>query len=171
MKTDKFGVPRFSSTDIFDALYQGKIDAVADMLCESCEEIQKFNKSAEELGTDKIRVYEPLDCGVEDFDHALQSEWFMPAQYQDLDVLQLCLDRCDSDEARDRVRDEYRGFEQRDMANLLRFLTYLVDFMRKEKIVWGVGRGSSVSSYILYLIGVHKIDPIQYGLDWHEFLR
>ena len=56
MKTDKFGVPRFSSTDIFDALYQGKIDAVADMLCESCEEIQKFNKSAEELGTDKIRV-------------------------------------------------------------------------------------------------------------------
>jgi DNA polymerase III alpha subunit len=50
-------------------------------------------------------------------------------------------------------------------------MCYLVDFMRENKIVWGVGRGSSVASYVLYLIGVHKIDSIQYDLDWTEFLR
>jgi hypothetical protein len=48
---------------------------------------------------------------------------------------------------------------------------YLVDFMRENKIVWGVGRGSSVASYILYIIGVHKVNSIQYGLDFHEFMR
>jgi len=57
------------------------------------------------------------------------------------------------------------------MEDLLRYMIYLVDFMREHTIVWGVGRGSSVASYVLYLIGVHKIDSIQYGLDWREFLR
>ena len=55
--------------------------------------------------------------------------------------------------------------------NLLKFLHFLVTFMKQNKIVWGVGRGSSVASYVLFLLGVHKIDSIQYGLDWREFLR
>jgi DNA polymerase III alpha subunit len=50
-------------------------------------------------------------------------------------------------------------------------MIYLVDFMRENNIVWGVGRGSSVASYVLYLIGVHKVDSIQFDLDWREFLR
>ena len=61
--------------------------------------------------------------------------------------------------------------KKRDLVNLLKFLVYLVDIMRENNIVWGVGRGSSVASYVLYLIGIHKIDSIQYGLDWHEFMR
>jgi DNA polymerase III alpha subunit len=37
--------------------------------------------------------------------------------------------------------------------------------------VWGVGRGSSVASYVLFLIGVHRIDSMKYNLDYKEFLR
>jgi len=48
---------------------------------------------------------------------------------------------------------------------------YFVDTMQANNVVWGVGRGSSVASYVLYLIGVHKIDSIKYNLDWQEFLR
>jgi DNA polymerase III alpha subunit len=70
-----------------------------------------------------------------------------------------------------RVRDEYAEFESRGLAPLLKYMIYLVDFMRENKIVWGVGRGSSVASYVLYLIGVHKIDSIKYDLDFKEFLR
>lgn len=57
------------------------------------------------------------------------------------------------------------------MIMLLRYMIYLVDHMRENKIVWGVGRGSSVASYVLYLIGIHKINSIHYDLDWKEFLR
>ena len=57
------------------------------------------------------------------------------------------------------------------MYNLLRYMCYLVDFMRENNIVWGVGRGSSVSSYVLFLIGIHKVNSIQYDLDYKEFLR
>jgi DNA polymerase-3 subunit alpha len=70
-----------------------------------------------------------------------------------------------------RKQEELKAFQERDLVQLLRYMKYLVDFMRKNNIVWGVGRGSSVSSYLLYLIGVHRINPIQYDLDWREFLR
>ena len=77
----------------------------------------------------------------------------------------------DEPEEMARVCEELHEYEKRGMFNLLKFLVYLVDIMRENNIVWGVGRGSSVASYVLYLIGIHKINSIQYGLDWHEFMR
>ena len=64
-----------------------------------------------------------------------------------------------------------REFKKRDMLPMLQFLVYMVDQLKHNNILWGVGRGSSVSSYILYLIGVHKIDSVKYNLDYKEFLR
>ena len=62
-------------------------------------------------------------------------------------------------------------FQERNLFDLLRYLKYLVDVMRENKIIWGVGRGSSVASYVLYLLGVHRIDSMFYDLDPAEFLR
>jgi DNA polymerase III alpha subunit len=62
-------------------------------------------------------------------------------------------------------------YKSRNMLDLLRWLKYFVDTCEKEGVVWGIGRGSSVASYILYLIGVHSVDSIKYNLDWQEFLR
>jgi DNA polymerase III alpha subunit len=70
-----------------------------------------------------------------------------------------------------RLVEELEEFRARNMLPLLKVLKYLVDTFRKNNIVWGVGRGSSVASYALFLIGIHKIDSIKYNLDWHEFLR
>ena len=55
--------------------------------------------------------------------------------------------------------------------DVLQFLKYMVDTLRENNIVWGVGRGSSVASYVLYLLGVHKVNSIKYDLDPTEFLR
>ena len=62
-------------------------------------------------------------------------------------------------------------FQERNLFNLLKYLKYLVDTMQSNKVIWGVGRGSSVASYVLYLLGVHKIDSMYYDLDPGEFLR
>ena len=43
--------------------------------------------------------------------------------------------------------------------------------MKQNHIIWGVGRGSSVASYVLYKLGVHRIDSLYYNLDIGEFLR
>ena len=71
----------------------------------------------------------------------------------------------------ERCGEELLLYQERDLFNLLRYMKYLVDTMRKNNIVWGVGRGSSVASYVLYLIGIHRIDSIKYNLDINEFLK
>ena len=94
----------------------------------------------------------------------------MPEEYKQLDIEGFLVHVCPK-ESYQRLIDELCEFRERNMLDLLRWLKYFVDTCRKNDILWGVGRGSSVSSYVLYLIGVHKIDPIKYNLDWREFLR
>ena len=67
--------------------------------------------------------------------------------------------------------EELNAYDERGLIPVLRYMIYLVDTMRENNIVWGVGRGSSVASYVLYLIGIHRINSIQYNLDYKEFLR
>ena len=62
-------------------------------------------------------------------------------------------------------------FEKKKFINVLQFLIYFVDTLRAKNVVWGVGRGSSVASFCLFLIGIHKINPLQYDLNIAEFLR
>jgi DNA polymerase III alpha subunit len=57
------------------------------------------------------------------------------------------------------------------MFVLLQYLKYLVDTMRNNSVVWGVGRGSSVASFVLFLIGIHRINSLYYGLSIDEFLK
>jgi DNA polymerase III alpha subunit len=62
-------------------------------------------------------------------------------------------------------------FNKKGFIKVLQFLIYFIDTLRNNNVVWGVGRGSSVSSFCLFLIGVHKINPLLYELDYKEFLR
>jgi len=71
----------------------------------------------------------------------------------------------------ERVDMELAEFEARNLFPVLQMLIYIIDTMRKNNLVWGVGRGSSVASYILYLMGVHKVDSVKYNLHIKEFLK
>jgi len=185
MKTDKLGVPRFSNQDLIDMIYSGHSDKVHVVLCDSTDDVDNFNAAAEEQGLPTLSKYIPIDADKLEFDAACQSEWFMPEEYKKLDLQEWFIYaiakelEIDAEEVYlknntkevKRLEEELEAFYKNDMFDLLRYMIYLVDFMRKNNIVWGVGRGSSVASYVLYLIGVHRINPIQYGLDWREFLR
>ena len=170
MKTDDLGIPRFSNRNLVDMIYSGHADKVHVVLCDPSDDIDQFNAAMDEQGLDPLTKYIPLDVEQKDFDNALQSEWFMPDEYKNMDVRDYVIKKCPG-EYFERCFEELNEFEKRGMGNLLRYMIYLVDYMRENDIVWGVGRGSSVASYVLYLIGVHRIDSIKYSLDWREFLR
>ena len=89
----------------------------------------------------------------------------------DIDIYQFLLDRCKNDIQISRLNEEWPLFQERELENVLRFFIYFVDNLRKNNIFWGIGRGSSVASFVLYLIGVHKIDPIKYNLNIRDFLK
>jgi len=171
MKTDELGIPRFSNRDLMDMIYTGHIDKCHVVLCDASDDVERFNTVMEEQGLPTLKKYIPLDVDEKTFDGVCQSEWFMPEEYKNMDIEQKIVNLCDDASEVQRAYEELHEFNKRGMYDLLRYIVYLVDFMRNNNIVWGVGRGSSVASFVLYKIGIHKINPIQYGLDWHEFLR
>lgn len=171
MKTDSLGIPRFTNRDLIDMIYSGHADKVHVVLCDSDDDVDKFNTAMQEQGMSLLQKYIPLDVDKKTFDGVCQSEWFMPDEYKNMNVIEYIIKRTNTPQEYKRVDEELQEFKKRDMLDLLKYMIYLVDFMRENNIVWGVGRGSSVASYVLYLIGVHRIDSIQYDLDWREFLR
>jgi len=168
MRLDKYSNPIFNEQDIFEALYKGQ-NLSPEMFVESNDEIKNLEATAE------LKFWKPLDdydLSLEDYDSSLQTDWNMPDEYKTLDIEQWVWEQTPPwDPNHTRVAEELEAYKARNMLDLLRWLKYFVDVCSKENIVWGVGRGSSVASYVLYIIGVHNIDPIKYNLDWQEFLR
>ena len=168
MRLDQFSNPIFNDKDLFEALYKGQTLS-PEMFVEYSDDIQQLESILE------FKFWKPLDdydLPLDEYDATLQSDWFMPDEYKTLDIEQWLVEQCPPWGADStRVAEELAAFKERNMLDLLRWLKYFVDTCRNNNIVWGVGRGSSVASYVLYLIGVHKIDSIKYNLDWQEFLR
>lgn len=167
MKFDKFGNPIYQDHDLISLIYQGQIDIIDQVIIESSDQISKFM----DVSGLNLNIHKELDIDIETFDKVCQNEWFLLPEYKTLNIEQFILDLCQTEEEKTRCVEELAEFQKRDMLDLLRWLKYIVDTCRQNNIVWGVGRGSSVASYVLYKIGVHKIDSIKYNLDWNEFLR
>ncbi len=171
MRLDKYSNPIFNDQDLFDALYHGHDFDSADIIFveEECHEVEILQEHTDPL----LPIFKPINSPtltLEDLDRSYQEQWRMPDEYQNMDIEHFLLSVC-PEENRQRLFEELNEFRSRNMIDLLKWLKYFVDTCTKENIVWGVGRGSSVSSYVLYLIGVHSINPIKYNLDWQEFLR
>lgn len=169
MLFDIYGNTIFQNKDIFDLLYSRKIENIDKIIAESDPEVEKLL----EYSTLKFKTSDSIDYSqsIEEFDLANQSNWFIPEEYKNLDIEEYCLNKCSTDEERHRVQEEFKEFKQRKMITLLQVLKYVVDTLKSNNIVMGVGRGSSVASYVLYLLDVHKINSLQHNLDWREFLR
>ena len=99
-----------------------------------------------------------------------KNNWFIQDEYKQLDIEKYLIEQC-PEENHTRLAEELVLFEQNNMMPVLKTMKYVVDTLRKNNIVWGVGRGSSVSSYVLYLIGIHKIDSVKYDLPIDEFFK
>ena len=173
MMQDKFGQLIFSESDIVDLVMQGRdLNTLKNILVDATVDIEKAA-----LLLDCVPgfvTYDTLineDLTVEEFDRTQQKTWHMPEEYQQLDIAQYILNQCKTDAELQRCGQELLMYQERDLFDLLRFLKYLVDTMTEHQVIWGVGRGSSVASYVLYKLGVHRINSMFYDLDVGEFLR
>lgn len=119
-----------------------------------------------------------------DFDDSVinSNEWKMPEQYKRMslkDISCRLLDRQEElgldDDQYDvrilRIKSELMSYREINMLDMIRLMCYIVDTMSAANQIWGVGRGSSVSSYVLFLIGVHDIDSVKYDLDFTDFVK
>ena len=140
-----------------EILYRG--NNIYDVAFES---INEFNKHCDEL------ELLPINGDV-----LISKDFNIPQHYKDLDVEKYVYDKLvqrDPDEI-GRVEMELKLYKERGLYPMLQLLIYIIDVMRKNNLVWGVGRGSSVASYVLYILGIHKVDSHKYMLDIKEFLK
>ena len=170
MKYDQYGQTYTTSNELCDLLYK---NPTLDISLFQVEDSIEYNRSVTELHAelDLLDSYHNISQTVEEFDSILQRNWRMPKEYKDLDIAAYALGLCKEEHELQRVGEELILYQERNLFDLLRYLKYLVDTLRKNNIVWGVGRGSSVASYVLFLIGVHKIDSLYYNLNIDEFLK
>lgn len=138
------------------------------MVSHLTEDIDEFNKRSDV----KIRV------ALDNYDPALPLEWNIPNEYLNINIRDYIFNTLIKNMSEDRkeerisrLEQEYSEFKNRGLENLLRAIIFIFDEFRRKKVLWGVGRGSSCSSYILYLIGVHSVDPIKYNIPLSEFFH
>lgn len=170
MKYDQYGVAYCCEEDLSDLLYS---NPDLDISKFQVLDPEKYNHSVSffHLDTMLLKKYTQSTKDLELFDHEQQNNWKMPNEYKNFDIVAWLLDQCKDQTELQRTAEELFLFEQRNLLDLLRYLKYFVDTMRKNDVLWGLGRGSSVASFVLYLIGVHKINSIYYDLDIREFLK
>lgn len=155
--------------DLVEGLLQGK--NAKYIVTKDAEKIDSYNHFCTLFKFDDQIDYEtPADTN-DKYSYKNADNWWMPDEYRNMNIIDYLLEKTNNEEQYQRVVEELTLFEERNMFPMLKFLVYMVDQLKHNNILWGVGRGSSVASYILYLIGVHRIDSIKYDLDYKEFLR
>lgn len=170
MKIDDFGVIYYTNDEVCDLIYSAPTMALDGIVLDAPFD---FNTAVKRLHANypQLAGYVQDDRSIGAFDYDNQKHWKMPAEYKELDIAEWVISLCKSDEELQRVGQELLMYQDRDLFDMLRFMKYFVDTMRKHNLVWGVGRGSSVASYVLFLIGVHRIDSLYYDLPIEEFLK
>ena len=168
MRTDIYGQQIYNEMELCLLYLQDPNRTIKRALVEN--DI-KFDEVLQLENSPELIQYSKLDMTVEQFDNQMQSNWLMPEQYKTMDIAQYVLNQCQGEAELQRAGKELLLFQERDMFVLLRYLKYLVDTMRENNILWGVGRGSSVASFVLFLLGIHRINSLYYDLSIDEFLK
>lgn len=73
--------------------------------------------------------------------------------------------------ASERIQAEFEEIERRGMVEFMKTIIYVLDVFREKGVIWGVGRGSSCASYILFILGLHSVDCIKYNVLMGEFFH
>lgn len=137
------------------------------LFVDSYTDVKRYNKYCyENYENSEIKLPKSLESLEKRKD-----KWFYPEDYNNIDLEEYFINLCTTNEEIIRAKIELELFKNRNMDNFLRFCIYFSDMIKQNDWAIGVGRGSSVNSLLLYLCGINLINPLEYGLDIHEFLK
>jgi DNA polymerase III alpha subunit len=170
MKTNKLSQMIVSEDDMVDVLYRG--EAVDHIVVDNPNWVKRYNKHCTNYDLLFVTDWtEESTLSPEQFIQHNVADWYLPTEYMDFDLEDYLLSKCTTIIEIERVQLELTEFNNRNMIGVLKWMKYFVDTLRKNNQIWGAGRGSSVASYVLFLLEVHRVNSIKYELDIKEFLK
>lgn len=135
-------------------------------LITSDSETDKFNI----LSDEKLEMFS--DESIE-----LSFDWNIPPEFKNLD-LELYIDtiiktlpESQAEIGEIRIRNEFQEFKRRNLLSFLKTIIFIISEFKSKGVVWGVGRGSSCASYLLFKIGLHSVDSLKYNISYSEFFH
>lgn len=144
-------------------------------------DVRHVTSETEDVRTYNKHVPKSQEITVKNSCADIVADWNVPEPYKSLDVVHYVVDKhyymtlgMDSDEIRERderLAQELALYARANLFDMLRAIIWIINTFTENDVVWGVGRGSSVSSYVLYVIGVHDVDSYAYHLDIDDFLH
>lgn len=152
----------YTADAVIDFLLAGNTD-INSLIAANTPDIERYNNACWTFDISDQQIRCP--SGKEP-----SCQFILPEKYLTMDVRQYLIDRC-PEEGMERLMEEWQEFESRDLIGVLQAMIYITDTCVEHDIVTGVGRGSSVACYILYLIGVHLVNPLEYDLDFASFFH
>ena len=158
---DEDGRATVTSQGIIELAYRNQLPGIFDW--QDLDKQKQYQKACELLD------YTPF--AYKDFSAHNTRDWFTPDEYLEIDLMSYLQARCSDHQQWARAQEELAIVQRLNAEPIFKHLIYLVDVWRSNNLVWGVGRGSSVSCFLLYLIGVNKINPLDYDLDHREFFK
>lgn len=105
----------------------------------------------------------------------LDFSWNIPQKYLDLDLEEYIITQFENsslpktEEYMIRLDEEFKQVQKLNLINLFKTLIYIIDTLKDNNQLWGVGRGSSCASLILYLFKIHCVDPVKFNINMFEF--
>jgi DNA polymerase III alpha subunit len=159
-EVDAHGTVCVTDQGIVELAYQDRLDSLFEW--------QNLNSKSEYEHTSRMLDNLPFQLRSQNL---RDRSWFTPREYQEIDLADYVLSRCSNSDQILRAQEELAIVAQLEATPIFLHLIYLVDHWRSRNLVWGVGRGSSVSCFLLYVIGINKINPLDYELDHKEFFK
>lgn len=163
------GSVSFTPDSLFHALKVGPVRHVTEMT----GDIIEYNNLMPTADAITVKT----ECG------AVTPTWILPEEWQQLDVLDYVseqhqkliadqhIEGHEQFKRESRLAQELQVYQSKGLFDILRTVIYVINMLDKHNVVWGVGRGSSVSSYVLFVIGTHDVDSFEYNLDFSDFLN
>ena len=163
---DKQGNIVYFNDSLIELMYNGIIPSDVLYPDNDCD-VKAFNKFSYENFDD---VYYQLPNKIKTVEER-KNNWFYPTSYDEIDLYNYFINLCKSDIEKNRVIEEINIYREKGFEKFLRFCIFLSDKIKENNWVIGVGRGSSCSSYLLFLLQIHLVDSIKYNLNIKEFLK
>lgn len=161
MKSDEYGRVTVDAEALINLIHKG-FD-IRELNVEPSDKLDRHNKMCRRFNRRDLIVepVEAIDMSPEEYHRERSKTWF----YGNEDIIEFLVKQGTNPEEDERIQKEIEFFDRQGLIPMLAAMKEIIDLWREEGIVWGVGRGSSVASYLLFLIGVHRIDPMKYGLE------
>jgi DNA polymerase III alpha subunit len=135
------------------------------------EETLRYNKNVD----NKKQLLVKNSCEIP------KKQWIIPEEYKNINVIEYVatkhtkiIENLSSEETlgrETRLAKELVLYHKKHLFPVLQTIIFIINTLIEKNIVWGVGRGSSVSSYVLYVIGLHDVDSYAYNFDINDFIK